>query len=570
MNLRLGASFRALLVLACLLVSIVAFAACRDDGGGTVGEGSPAGGGERIDGGELTVQSLEFASLDPHFSGDNADISLERMLWRGLYTLDKDNVPQPAMASAEPEISDDGLTYTIKLRDGLKWSDGDNLTADDFVAGIHRTCNPKNAGQYEYLLSNLAGCDAHYTNEAGFDPELEEEIGVRAVDPSTIEFQILEPQPTFPMILSLWMTFPSPVHLLAHSSDPWPSGPDAPNELAYNGPYVLTDYSPQDSVTLEPNPEWAAPANVSPTLDQITVKFIEDLSQATNAYRTGEIMATAADVTQLEALKSDFGENEEYFNFIGPVTASLAFQLAKEPLDKLEVRLALSQAIDREELNRVVSQGGHQPTTSWVPEVSGGAAPDAFDDAIGFDPDKAKENLAKAGFPDGEGFPELAILTIDAPAPRLMAVFLQEAFRTNLNIDVSIETVDGKGHAMRFTEEQFELTFNGWLQDYPDPENWVIGMFETKGSLNHTNCSDPDIDALIEEARFNTDNAERLRLYQDVNELIVTRVCGLTPLRHEARHWLINPNIIGMRENLAGEDATIAGDWAAEYWGLSE
>ncbi|MGH9195576.1 MAG: ABC transporter substrate-binding protein, partial [Acidimicrobiia bacterium] len=333
---------------------------------------------------------------------------------------------------------------------------------------------------------------------------------------------------------------------------------------------VLTDYSPQDSVTLEPNPEWAAPANVSPTLDQITVKFIENLSTATDAYRTGEIMATAADVTQLETLKSEFGENEEYFKFIGPATASLAFQLAKEPLDNLEVRLALSQAIDREELNRVVSRGAHEPTTSWVPEVSGGAAQDAFDDAIGFDPDKARENLTKAGFPDGDGFPELTILTNGESEPGLMAEFLQQAFRTNLNIDVSIEAVDGRSHAMRFKAEQFELTFNGWVQDYPDPENWLIGLFETKSSLNHTNCSDPDIDALMEEARFNNDNAERLRLYQDVNELIVTRVCGVAPLRNEARHWLIKPNIIGMHENLAGEDATIAGDWAAEYWGLSE
>src|SRR5574341_949520 len=221
MSLQLGSLRRTSLFLTGLLLLVATFAACGDDDGGTAGEGSLAGGGERIDGGELTLQSLEFASLDPHFSSFLEDISLERMLWRGLYTLDVDNVPQPAMASAAPTVSDDGLTYTIKLREGLKWSDGDDLTADDFVAGIHRTCNPDNAGQYEYVLTNVPGCDAHYTNEAGFDPELEKEIGVRAVDPSTIEFKLLEPQPTFPIILSLWMTFPSPVHLFPNSSDPW-------------------------------------------------------------------------------------------------------------------------------------------------------------------------------------------------------------------------------------------------------------------------------------------------------------------------------------------------------------
>lgn len=474
------------------------------------------------------------------------------------------------MAAAAPAISDDGLTYTVELRDGLKWSDGDDLTADDFVAGIRRTCNPDNAGGYEYVLANLVGCDAHYTNEAGFDANLEEAIGVRAIDPSTIEIRLLQTQPTFPIILSLWMTFPSPVHLLPNSSDPWPLGADAPEALAYNGPYVLTGYSPQDSVTLEPNPEWAAPAGVAPTLDRITIKFIDDLAQAVNAYRTGEVQATTADVTQLETLKSEFGDGNEYFKFVAPSTTGLFFQLDKPPLDKLEVRLALSQAVDREALNLVVYQGGHAPSTSWVPEVSGGLPPDAFDDAIGFDPEKARQNLAEAGFPDGEGFPELSLLTIDAPTTRQTAEFLQEAFRQHLNISLNIEIVDGPIHSARFTDEQYELTLNGWLQDYPDPENWVIGQFETTGSSNHTNCADPDIDALIAKAQFNTNNEERLGQYQEINELIVEELCGVAPFRHDGSHWLIKPNIVGMRENLNGQDTTVAADWAAEYWGLSQ
>ncbi len=570
MSLQLGSWWRILLISTGLLLATAAFAACGDDDDGTGGERTPAGSDRRIEGGELTVQSFEFQSLDPHFSTFFQDISLQRMLWRGLYTLDGNNTPQPAMAAAAPEISDDGLTYTVGLRDGLKWSDGDDLTADDFVAGIRRTCNPDNAGGYEYLLANLVGCDAHYTNEAGFDPGLEEAIGVHAIDPWTVEIRLLNPQPTFPIILSLWMTFPSPVHLLPNSSDPWPLGSHAPEALAYNGPYLLTGYSPQDSVTLKPNPEWAAPAGVRPTLDRITIKFIDDLAQAVNAYRTGEVQATAADVTQLETLKSEFGEGNEYSKFVAPSTTGLFFQLEQPPLDKLEVRLALSQAIDREALNSVVFQGGHEPTTSWIPEISGGLPPDAFDDVIGFDPEKAKQNLAEAGFPDGEGFPELSLLTIDSPTTRQAAEFIQEAFRTHLNITLNIEKVDGPTHSARFTDEQYELTLNGWLQDYPDPENWVIGQFETRGSSNHTNCAEPDLDALVATAQFNTNNEERLRQYQEINELIVEELCGVAPLKHDGSHWLIKPNIIGMRENLNGQDTTVAGDWAAEYWGLSQ
>ena len=492
------------------------------------------------------------------------------MLWRGLYTLNGDNIPQSAMAAAEPEVSADGLTYTIRLREGLKWSDGDDLTADDFVAGIYRTCNPDNAGEYEYVLANLAGCDAHYSNEAGFDAALEEEIGVLAVDETTVEYTLIEAQPTFPIILSLWMTFPSPVHLFPNSSDAWPSGSDAPGELAYNGPYVLASYSLQDNVTLEPNPEWAAPAGVSPTLDLLTIKFIDDLAQAANAYRTGEIQVTAVDVTQLESAVSEFGEGDEYFTAVSPITIALGLNLEKPPLDQLEVRLALSQAIDRDELNRVAFKGGHQPTTSWIPEVTGGHAPDAFEDVIGFDPETARENLAEAGFPDGEGFPELTMLTGDLPESEATAAFFQQAFKTHLNIDIKIETVDFATQGERWTAEQYEMIDAGWLQDYPDPENWVIGQFDTPGIGNHYNCSDEDIDSLLEEARFNTDDGERREQYKELNELIVTRLCGAVPYRHFSNHWLIKPNVVGMRENLSGQDFSAAADWASEYWGVSE
>ncbi|HET8943401.1 MAG TPA: ABC transporter substrate-binding protein, partial [Dehalococcoidia bacterium] len=287
-------------------------------------------------------------------------------------------------------------------------------------------------------------------------------------------------------------------------------------------------------------------------------------------YRTGEIQATMVDASQLETLKSEFGEGTEYFKFVGPATSGLFFQMEKPPLDELAVRLALSQAIDRDGLNAVVFQGGHQPTTSWVPEISGGHAPDAFNAEIGFDPEKARENLAEAGFPDGEGFPQLTILTIDSPTSKQTAEFLQEAFRTHLNIDVEVEVTDGRGHAARFTDEQYELTLNGWLQDYPDPENWLVGQFETEGSANHTNCSDPEIDQLMADAQFNPNNDERLSDYLKVDELIVTRLCGVAPLRHDGRHWLIKSNIVGMSENLNGQDNAMAGDWAAEYWGLSE
>jgi len=585
--------WRYLLLSLVAVGSLVAIAACGDDdeeGGGdaTPGATDEPAAGERIQGGDLTIQSYEFASLDPHFSSFAQDISLHRMLWRGLYTLDIDNVPQPSMAESEPEISADGLTYTVALKEGLTWSDGDDLLAEDFVAGIIRTCNPVNAGEYQYVLTEIVGCDDFYGGLSGPDGEaetaddlapdapevaaLQDAVGVTAVDDLTIEFTLSTEKPTFPIILSLWMTFPVPVHIdrfaTATPGAPGDWGTD-PAALAYNGPYILTSYSPQDSVTLEPNPNWAAPAGVSPTLDQITIKFIDDLAQAANAYRTGELSETDVDLTQLEQLRTEFGDGEEYFKFLAPSTRGLEMNTEKPPLDILEVRLALSQAIDREQLNQVVVQGGNEPSTSWLPAVTGGHDPTEFDSVIGFNPTEAKANLAAAGFPDGAGFPTLTILVGNSPAAIATGEFLQQSLQTNLGISVEVESVDSATRSDRFTEEQFELFPGGWIQDYPDPENWVLGLFDTEGTLNHYNCSDPDIDALVAEARANTDDASRKASYKEINELISTRVCGIAPYWHENNHYLIKPNVVGMRENMSGQDGAIAGDWAAEYWGLS-
>ncbi len=558
------------LLAALAAIVAVAFAACDgdDDGDGVVS-------GDRIQGGELTLATIEGDALDPHFSSFASDISLQRMIWRGLYTLDASNEPQPSMAASLPDISEDGKTYTITLRDGLQWSDGDDLLAEDFVMGILRTCNPDNAGEYQYVLTNIAGCDDHFGNDDGFDEALENLVGVQAIDDTTIEITIAEPQPTFTIILSLWMTFPAPVHLFPNSGDAWPDpGPSAPGQLAFNGPYILTAYTPGDSAVLEPNPNWAAPNGISPTLDKVTLRFIDDEAVSTNAYRTGEVDFTNADEAQLTAVIDEFEPSGEYVRVVFPGTVGLEMQMENptlgDPDTGLDVRLSLIRAIDHAELNEVCFGGGRVPTTSWVPEVSGGAAPDAYVDVIGFDEAAAQQHLADAGFPGGEGFPTLSILVRDSPSNVCGAEFEQEAFRTILGIEVDVEVVDGPTRSARFTSEDFELFPGGWIQDYPDPENWILGLYDTGGSLNNYNCSDSEIDDLVDKARFNTNNEERLQQYKEINELIVTRVCGIGVGLHLANHYLIKPNTVGLAENARGLDAVIAGDWIAEAWGVSE
>ena len=568
MRFPLGRWRSALLAVAVVGALAMLAAACGEE----KGPAAP-GAAERIKGGELTVATLEGDKIDPHVSSFATEISVERMLWRGLYTLDINYEVQPLYAEALPEVSADGKTYTIKVEKGLKWSDGDDMMAEDFVMAFLRTCNPIHAGEYQYVLTSIVGCDAHFANEAGYDAALEGAIGVKALDDYTIEIKLQNPQPTFNIILTMWPAYAVPVHLFPKSSDPWPDrGPDAPGKLAYNGPYILTEYAPGDHATMVPNPNWGG--EVKPTLDKLVLRFIEDLGVADRAYEAGEVDFAIVNLVELKALQATFEPTGEFLKVIMPTTVGMEMNLEKPPLDKLDVRLALVRADDHVAENETCQQGGYVPSTTWLPAATGGLAPDAFEAEIGFDLVKAKEHLTKAGYPNGKDsvppFPVLTILVRDSPTQRCTAEFHKAEWLKNLNIDIGIEIVDSPTRSARFKAEDFDLLPGGWIQDYPDPENWMYGLFDTDGGNNHYNCSDTEIDDLVAKALVNTDNEERLAQWAKVNELVVTRVCGIGPFLHAANFYLIKPYVVGMHEFASGLDGVVAADQFPEAWGRSQ
>src|SRR3972149_6217510 len=274
------------LLAAIAVIAVVAFAACKEDKG--AGKTPTPGAGERIDGGTLTVASVEGDKLDPHQSSFATEISFERMLWRGPYTL-----------------------------------------AEDFVMAILRTCNPDVAGEYQYVLSNVVGCDDYYaaygTEDEPKTPTAEElealknAVGVRATGDTTYEITLPTPQPTFTIILSLWVAFPVPVQLFPNPGDEWPApAPDYPGKLAYNGPYIATEYEPGDHTTLVPNPNWVG--DVKPTLDTLVLRFIDDFAVADRAYEAGEVDFANVNLTELSALRDQFEPTGEYLRGLKPAT----------------------------------------------------------------------------------------------------------------------------------------------------------------------------------------------------------------------------------------------------------
>lgn len=513
--------------------------------------------------GTITIRTLPFASWDPHFSSFNQDIEQQMMVWRGLYHLDKDSKAQPMMAAGAPTASADGKTLTVKLKPNLKWSDGQPLDANDFVLGIQRTCNPDNAGAYQFILTALVGCDAYYgagkeTPEKKAD--LLKALGVRAVDANTIEFKLTDPQATFPVLLALWPTYPVPKHLIKTPDAPWLG----PLQNVYNGPFKPSAFTEKDRMELVPNDQFAGPQKAQ--VEKLVLRYIDDPAVALNAYRAGEIDATGVPTTQLDAVKKDPALGKELASYAAVRTLGLQMNLEDPLMAKKDVRLALSQATDRKTLNDVILKGANVASTTWMPPGRSGTNPDAFDAAIGFNPTKAKESLKKAGYDNGAGFPKLVLLQSDSAGNRTVGEFLQAEWKKHLNISLELEYTDAKTRSSRYSAEDYQLVLGGWGEDYPDPENWILGLYETGASINHVNCSMPEIDALIGKARYNTKDEERRQQYRDIEKLIVENVCGIAPVYQSGFHAVVKPYIKGMVENKKADDKQVPGDTSVELW----
>ncbi|MCA9824537.1 MAG: peptide ABC transporter substrate-binding protein [Dehalococcoidia bacterium] len=529
-----------------LTVFALTFAvACGDDdddddtdGGNptaTSDDGDNGDNGDTQAGGEITVQITEPEGLDPHFSDFSVDITVIQMTNRGLYDLLPGGELRPAMADGMPEVSDDGLTYTVKIKEGLQWSDGETLDANDFVFGIQRTCDPTIAGHYQYILTNIAGCDDYYGGEGSVD-----DVGVAATDNNTFVITLHTAQATFPSLLALWPTYPAPDEGLASVDADWPAPPDSP----CSGPFCPTEWVAGDHITLVKNENYSLG---EAKLDKITLRIIDDLSVALNAYDAGELDMIRVSTTDLPQVR----DRDDYQNIALPITIGLEPLMTDPLLKDLNVRLALSRATDRELLNEVVGEGANIPTTNWVPaEEPGANEAGAFDDVVGFDAEAAKKLLADAGYPNGEGFPGLTMLLTDSEGNRVLGEFLQEQWKQILGIELSIDFVDGQTRQARFNSSDFQLTTGGWGHDYPDAENWLVGLYETGASINKQKCSDPEIDAALAKAKVETDNEARWEELRKAERRIVETACGMMPLYHRGNHYLINEKLVGVTPTL--------------------
>jgi oligopeptide transport system substrate-binding protein len=512
--------------------------------------------------------------LDPHKSQFEQDIAIERLLFRGLFYTDDKGNPIPAVAAELPTqqnggISADGKTLTIKLKDNQKWSDGSPLTAKDFEYSIKRAFHPKLASPYASFLFNIKG-SAEYYNALGTEKNpknpnqdelnrLRDAIGVKALDDKTLQIQLQEPQGTILVLLGLWVMYPVKQSVVeAGGAGPENTKWAAPGKLVGNGPFVLKEFREKDRIILEANPNYTL--EPKPKLQTIDVRLIEDEESAFASFQTGELDEVAVPPSKVPVVESD--PNLKKLNITGPVprTGGIEFNFSVKPLDNRNVRLAIAKAIDREAFVRVVLPGVGQPTQCWLAPGTPGYDPNDCA-AIKYDPAEAKRLLAEAGYPNGQGFPELSLLVVNSPLGKNIGEFVQKQLKDNLNINIKLELVDSKTRSSRYSNSQFELFYGGWQEDYHDPENWIPELWGTGGGNNQYKYSNPQLDALIKQAKFELNNEKRIALYKQMHKLLIDDANGAW-LDTRIRNALVKSKVKNVTPN--GQDAGWLGQFNIE------
>ncbi len=463
--------------------------------------------------------------------------ALTDLLSDSLVRLDKNFQVNPG-AATEWSVDESGLVWTFKLDPNLMWNDGTPVTADDYVATFRYGADPTHAWDFSWYYQ---GVIKNWTQAVNGEVPIEE-IGVRAVDAHTLEFTTEMPAPYLPAML----LYSAPLQKKAlemhgglYNSNPATS--------VSSGPYKLVEWTKDQRLVYEINPDYKG-TNI-PYIQRLVVIAIGQPSQLLPAYEANEIDFVWGSGTlspaDLELIENDPELSAQYHPHYGDFrTYYFAFDVSKPPFDNLLVRQAFAHVLDRDTIlpNIVKRQG--IPAYSFLMPGFPASNSEAFKDTYPYDVEKAKQLLAEAGYPNGEGFPKLVMkLRAEGPTPVAVAQAYAAALKEHLGIEVEVSNMDFKSYMDELNAKptQVQFTLISYGMDYLDPSN-MLGVFLSGGRHPWSNA---EYDRLVKEASsFTGDPAERTRMFQEAEKILVEDAAFVF-VYHQTPGDLIKPFIKG-------------------------
>ena len=490
----------------------------------------------------ITAIADDPEQMDPTLNSYSRSSRVLQNLFKGLYKLDADGTTYvPAMAES-CDISEDGLTYTFTLRDGLKWSDGSDLTAYDFEFAWMRVMNPETGSK---CVSDMWGvvknAEAWYNGEC-----TAEDVGVKAVDDKTFVVELEAATPWFLKLTATSSFFPV-CKAVVEANPTWTA--DVATYVS-NGPFMLTEYSSLNRLVLDKNPNYYMADSV--VIPQVQFVIIPDAATELTAYNNGEINVSTN--LSSEALVQ-YASSEELHTAgkIGVQYCDFNTQLP-EFSDK-RVRQAFSMAIDRQALLTAMGLI-ESPVYGFVPYAqpsltdSSKCYRDIAGDLFTEDVEAAKALMAEAGYPNGEGFPVVEIVTKNDTSQKLMAQILGEFWKQNLGVEYSITTYESSVYWGELDAGHFSVDRNGYTCDYDDPSAnlkiWITGS-----NAYENGWDDPVYDEMYRVSLAMLDPAEREAALVEMETYLVDQMPAI-PVYSMLNQYLVKPDISGVICNSIG------------------
>ncbi|MDR1429819.1 MAG: peptide ABC transporter substrate-binding protein [Spirochaetaceae bacterium] len=458
-----------------------------------------------------------------------------------------DAILAPGQAESAPEKTanaDGTVTYVFKLRRNLKWSDGQALTAKDFVYSWQRLVDPEIAADYSYQLDMVKNANEIMAGDLD-----KSQLAVRAVDDYTLEVILTYDCPYFFEIVAFPATFPVREDIIAKAGDQWTFNPST---YIGNGPYRLREWTHNSYLLFEKNPNYYDPASGP---DLIRFALMDDDNAMLAGFRNGEIdFIEEMPVDEIPSLLAN-GELK-IVPYLG--TYFVCFNNQKAPFTDARVRKAFSLAIDRNYIVNQITQTGELPATAYVPSGivdAGGGGTDFRQVGGGYyktgtsdyqaNVEEARQLLAAAGFPGGRGFPVVEYAYNTNDRHRAIGEALQDMWHTALGVNVTLANQDWAVFLDNRKVGNYQIARHGWIADYNDPISF-LDMWVTGGGNDDAQYAVPEYDRLIAGAKATSVPAERMRFMHQAEDILMGRDHAVGPIYFYTQKYMMNPKLSGL------------------------
>ena len=476
-------------------------------------------------------------TIDPQLTTSMPGLQINALCMEGLLRLGKKAGKIYPGGAEKWKVSKDGKVWTFQLRKDAKWSDGESVTANDYIFAFKRALSAETGAQYAYMLFPIK--NAEEFSEGKIDNF--SKVGIKAIDDYTLQITLSSPVPYFDQVLTFAISYPVNEKFYNKTGDNFALDKDS---LLYNGPYVIKSWVQNGKINFTKNQKYWNKDNIK--IDDISCLMISDYNTAANMYKNQELNITSITGDQLPM----FNDKRDIHKVPDSVWF-MQFNTENQYLKNKKIRQALALAVNRDVFCKNIRKDGSIPAYSFViPDINGG---EINGKTVSFRERNKKpyfsEDAKKAKTLYNEGLKELGIKTIPKlnlllssnDASRRDGQYIQEEIFKNLGIEVHLDLNTLQSRLQKTDQMDYDIVYRNWFPDYNDPNNF-LDIWISTGANSHTGWNNSDYDRLIETANQTTDNNKRMEMLLKAEKILMTEM-PIAPLFFRTCNWLIKPNI---------------------------